>query len=141
MRIGRLARECGVSVETVRYYERVGVLPPPSRGANNYRHYTEAHRARLGFVRRARELGFSLEEVRDLLALVDGGRYTCAQVRELAQAHLDAVRDRLRDLQRMEASLADLVAGCDGAGVPACSLLDSLFADTGPEPPPGVSAG
>lgn len=141
MRIGRLARECGVSVETIRYYERVGVLPPPARGTNNYRQYTGAHRARLGFVRRARELGFSLEEVRSLLALADGRRYTCAQVRELGRAHLQSVRDRLRDLQRMEASLAALVAGCDGAGVPECHLLDSLFAGSGPEPAPGGPAG
>lgn len=129
MRIGELAAATGCRVVTIRYYERVGILPPPTRGTNNYRYYGEAHLRRLRFVRRTRKLGFSLDEVRTLLSLIDQGNYTCDDVRCLAQRHLDDVRARLQDLQRMETMLADLVAQCTGGRAPDCSLLETLFAE------------
>lgn len=128
MQIGELASTTGCRVVTIRYYERIGILPPPARAQNNYRLYGEAHLRRLSFVRRTRKLGFSLDEVRTLLGLIDAGRYTCDDMRCLAQGHLDDVRGRLQDLQRMEAMLADLVAQCTGGTTPDCSLLETLFA-------------
>jgi len=134
MRIGELAAAAHCRVVTVRYYERVGILPPAARARNNYRLYDDAHLRRLRFVRRLRELGFTLDAVRALLGLVDSGDYSCADVRCLAQAHLDDVRDRLRDLRHMEATLAALVAQCSGGATPDCSLLQTLFARDAREP-------
>lgn len=131
MRIGELAAATGCRVVTIRYYERAGILPPPARAANNYRVYDEAHLQRLRFVRRTRELGFSLDEVRMLLGLVDGGDYTCEDMRCVAQGHLEEVRARLQDLRRMEAALAELVGRCTGGATPDCSMLEALFADPG----------
>ena len=79
--IGQLSRRSGVNIETIRFYERVGILPKPPRSQGGHRLYDEAHEKRLHFVRRSRELGFSLDEIRGLLRLVDGGRYTCSEVR------------------------------------------------------------
>lgn len=133
MQIGELARATGCRVVNIRYYERVGILPLPARAANNYRVYGEEHLRRLGFVRRTRELGFSLDEVRTLLGLIDQGHYSCDDIRCLAQAHLDDVRTRREDLQRMEAALAGLVAQCTGGSTPDCSLLETLFAQSDAE--------
>ncbi|MDZ7748461.1 MAG: helix-turn-helix domain-containing protein [Halofilum sp. (in: g-proteobacteria)] len=127
MRIGELAQATDCQVVTIRYYERAGVLPPPARSANNYRVYDRAHLQRLRFVRRTRELGFSLDEVRTLLGLVDGGDYTCDDMRRVAQGHLEEVRARLQDLRRMEATLAELVGRCTGGATPDCSMLEALF--------------
>ena len=141
MQIGELARATGCRVVTIRYYERVGILAPPARAANNYRVYGEDHLRRLCFVRRTRELGFSLDEVRTLLGLIDVGGYTCDDMRCVAQGHLDEVRARLRDLQRMESTLAGLVGQCTGGKTPDCSLLETLFAepyDTGRAPAPTI---
>lgn len=131
MQIGELARATGCRVVTIRYYERAGILPPPARAANGYRVYGEGHLRRLRFVRRTRELGFSLDEVRALLRLVDGGNYTCNDVRELGARHLEDVRARRQDLQRLEGALADLVRQCVGGATPDCSMLEALFAEPG----------
>lgn len=129
MRIGELAESTGCQVETIRYYEKSGILPAPARSANNYRHYTVAHRRRLSFVRRCRELGFSLDEIRTLLAMIERGDYTCAQVEGLARDHLADIRARVADLRRLEAAMSDLVDQCSGAETPDCSLLETLFDD------------
>jgi len=129
MQIGELAHATGCRVVTIRYYERAGILPAPPRGANNYRHYGHAHLRRLRLVRRTRELGFSLDEVRALLGLVDRGGYTCSEVKALTAHHLEDVRARLRDLRALERALARLVGQCSGDATPDCSLLEELFAD------------
>ncbi|PWG64518.1 MerR family transcriptional regulator [Spiribacter halobius] len=126
-RIGQLARETGCQVETIRYYERIGVLPPAARASNNYRVYDDSHCRRLLFIRRMRDLGFSLEEVRALLRMIDGGNYTCAEVQALGQQHLNAVRDKIADLRLVEDALADLLGRCTGAETPDCSMLEALF--------------
>lgn len=136
MQIGELARASDCRVVTIRYYERIGVLPPAGRAPNNYRQYDESHLRRLRFVRRMRNLGFPLENVRKILRLIEGGAYTCDDVHFLAQEHLDEVRERLEGLQRMEAALANLVDGCRGGQTPNCAMLESLFAD-GAERPAG----
>lgn len=127
LRIGQLAQRAGCQVETVRYYERIGVLPKPARAANNYRYYDASHRQRLVFVRRLRELGFSLDEVRTLLRMIDGGAQNCAEVQAFGQKHLEAVRAKIADLRRVESALATLVTQCSGAETADCSMLETLF--------------
>ncbi|MBR1024729.1 helix-turn-helix domain-containing protein [Bradyrhizobium viridifuturi] len=122
-----LARRTGANLETVRYYEKVGLLPPPPRTASGYRSYDGAHERRLGFVLRARELGFSLEEIRALLRLVDEREQPCAEARGLAATHLADVRAKITDLKRMERVLKDVVAQCGDGMRPDCPLIETLF--------------
>lgn len=121
-----LARLTGCNLETIRYYENVGILPEPPRTAKNHRVYDDSHVLRLRFVMRARELGFSLDQLRGLLNLVDGGAQTCAEVRGIAAEHLADVRARVADLQRIERVLAETVARCSGDAVPECPVIDAL---------------
>lgn len=126
--IGELSRRTGCNIETIRYYERIGLMPvPPRRG--RYRSYDEQHESRLGFVRRARELGFTLDEVRALLGLAAGGPDACANVRTLAASHLEDVRARIADLKRMERVLDDAVRACDAGQDLGCPLIHTLNAD------------
>lgn len=125
--IGQLARRTGVNVETIRYYERVGVMPRPRRTEGGHRAYVEPEVRRLGFVRRARELGFNLDDVRELLRLVDSGDVTCAEVRERTLRHLTDVRARIADLRRMERVLAATAERCAGDLTPDCPILETLY--------------
>ena len=127
IQIGELSRRTGCNIETIRYYERIGLVPTPSR-RGRFRSYAREDVARLGFVRRARELGFTLDEVRALLGLANGGESRCADVRDLAASHLKDVRERIADLERMERVLADSVRACDAGLEPGCPLLDALGA-------------
>lgn len=124
--IGRLAAAAGVNFETVRYYERIGLMPPPARTANGHRAYEQGHVRRLAFIRRARELGFSIEDIRALLALAEPSRVSCGGVREIARTHLDEVRAKLADFARLEAILAATIAQCSGDPAPSCPVLDML---------------
>jgi MerR family mercuric resistance operon transcriptional regulator len=125
--IGELSRRTGCNIETIRYYERIGLMPaPPRRG--RYRSYGGEHVGRLGFVRRARELGFTLGEVRALLGLAAGGEASCAEVRDLAAAHLKDVQARIDDLKRMARVLADAVRACDAGQDRGCPLIQTLYA-------------
>jgi MerR family transcriptional regulator, mercuric resistance operon regulatory protein len=124
--IGTLSEGTGVNIETIRYYERIGLLPAPPRSAGRHRLYGEQHRQRLIFIRRARELGFSLEEVRVLLGLGGSHDLTCAEVRALTNLHLAAIRQKLRDLKRLESTLSNLSSQCTGKTVPECPILEAL---------------
>ena len=127
IQIGELSRRTGCNIETIRYYERIGLMPtPPRRG--RYRSYGVDDVGRLGFVRRARELGFTLDEVRALLGLAVGGHTSCAEVRNLAASHLKDVRARIADLKRMERVLADSVRACEAGQDPGCPLIEALRA-------------
>lgn len=126
LRRGDLARLTGCNLETIRYYETIGVMPEPPRSSKNYRVYDDTHVTRLRFVMRARELGFTLDEVRDLLAMVDGGQQTCGEVQALATAHLATVRAKIADLRRIEQVLSSTVAQCTGDDVPECPVIDAL---------------
>jgi len=130
--IGRLAAAAGVNLETVRYYERIDLMPPPARTASGHRAYDAAHIRRLAFIRRARELGFSIEEIRALLALAEPTRASCAEVREIARTHLDDVRTKLADLTKLERILGETIARCSGDPAPSCPVLDML--DVGAKP-------
>ncbi|RMG33848.1 MAG: MerR family transcriptional regulator [Gammaproteobacteria bacterium] len=127
--IGALSRATGVKVETIRYYERIGLMPAPLRSEGGHRQFREAELRRLRFIRRARELGFTLDEVRELLKLADGGA-PCAEVEVMARAHLTGVRERIADLQRLAESLAHLTRRCERVDTSAvCPLIDDLFGD------------
>lgn len=130
--IGRLAAAAGVNLETVRYYERIDLMPPPARTASGHRAYDAAHIRRLAFIRRARELGFSIEEIRALLALAEPTRASCAEVREIARVHLDDVRTKLADLTKLERILGETIGRCSGDPAPPCPVLDML--DVGAKP-------
>ena len=124
--IGKLSKATGVNVETIRYYEKIGLLPEPPRSAGGHRLYSDGHLKRLGFIRRGRELGFTLEEIRNLLGLVDGG-YTCGEVKEATLRHMSDIRRKIADLKRMERTLADTAARCAGDDTPDCPIIDTLF--------------
>jgi len=123
----RLADAAGCGIETVRYYEDARLMPEPARGENGYRLYGSEDVRRLGFILRARALGLSVEDVRDLLALVDGERVSCAEVRETALSHLGTIRARIADLRKLERTLADVSARCSGEAVPDCPVIDALI--------------
>ena len=125
--IGRLAAASGVNLETIRYYERIGLMSPPDRTEGGHRVYAAADRRRLAFVRRGRELGFSLDEVRALLALAAPGQRSCADVESIAAAHLKDVRAKIVDLARLEAILSETVSRCaGGVDAPSCPVLEML---------------
>jgi MerR family mercuric resistance operon transcriptional regulator len=121
-----LARLTGCNLETIRYYEKIGMLPDPPRTAAGYRVYAGGHVARLRFILRARELGFSLEETRGLLELVDGDNQSCAEVKERTERHLADVRSKIADLRRIERVLSATAAKCSGEDVPQCPVLEAL---------------
>ena len=128
--IGMLSKQTDTRIETIRYYERMGLWAAPPRSEGGYRLYGTEHLKRLNFIRRARVLGFSIGEVRTLLRLADERRRPCAQVRVVAEAHLADVRNKIADLRRMERVLNATVARCaDGAGS-HCPLIDALHRDT-----------
>lgn len=127
IQIGELSKRTGCNIETVRYYERIGLLPIPGRGAGRYRLYDAADVRRLAFIRRARDLGFTLNAVRSLLILAgDGQDIACMEVRELAAGHLAAVRAKIADLQSMERVLTDAVQRCAAGERPGCPIIDAL---------------
>jgi MerR family mercuric resistance operon transcriptional regulator len=117
-----------VNTETVRYYEKIGLMPDPSRSAGGHRVYARADLKRLSFIRRSRELGFTLREIRDLLELVDGDQFTCAQVRDRTTSHLADVSDKIQDLRKIEKTLKSMVSKCEGGSVPSCPIVDELYA-------------
>jgi MerR family mercuric resistance operon transcriptional regulator len=127
--IGELARRCGTSVDTIRYYERERLLPRPQRSPSRFRLYEPAAVARLRFIRQAKGLGFSLDEVRELLALRVDRSKTCGDVRTRARAKIAEIQARIDDLARMKAALDRLAATCAGGGPTSeCPILDALEA-------------
>ena len=125
--IGKLSQATAVNVETIRYYERIGLLAAPARTSSGYRTYSEHGAARLRFIKRGRELGFSLDEIRTLVALADQPGHACTDVDRLVQTHLVQVRQRIADLQRLEAELQRL-AGCSESSVRECRIIEALSA-------------
>ena len=123
--IGALSERSGVNIETIRYYERAALLPAPPRTQGGHRVYNSDSLRRLVFIRRSRELGFTLDEIRNLLALMSGG-HSCGEVRVVALAHLARIRAKIGDLRRMERTLAATAARCEGGDAPECPILDAL---------------
>jgi MerR family mercuric resistance operon transcriptional regulator len=130
MRRGELAARSGCNIETVRFYERQGLLPAPPRTAGGHRDYAPEHLKRLTFIRRSRELGFTLDQVRGLLGLVDGGEWTCAEVKAMTVEHSADVRRKIADLEKLAQVLDDMAAQCDGGALPECPIIDALLEST-----------
>jgi MerR family copper efflux transcriptional regulator len=129
MTIGKMAKACDVAIDTVRYYERVGLLPPPQRTPAGYRLYPADSMGRLRFIRRAKALGFSLKEIGTLLLLSDQDGPS-AQVKQLTQHKLAVVNQKIHDLQRMRTALQSLNESCSGAGhAQHCPIIDALSHD------------
>ena len=127
MSIGQIARVAGTGVETIRYYEREGLLDPPARSASGYRHYAPEVVARLRFIRQAKELGFSLREIKELLSLRMQPDTTCADIRKRARHKIAAVDRKIEDLQRIRIALAQLASACKGEGPTSeCPILEAL---------------
>ncbi len=124
--IGNVAKLTGVKIETIRYYEKAGVLTSPERGQNGYRLYTKAQIERLMFVKRCRELGFSLSDTTSLLSLADSKNRTCRQISAVAGMRLMEVREKIVDLHRMEAVLENYVDVCPGDTSTDCPIVASL---------------
>lgn len=123
---GALAKRAGCNIETVRFYERIGLMPEPPRTEGGHRIYGQDHLKRLTFICRSRELGFSVDAVRSLLNLVDGGGDACAEVQALTLDHARDIRRRIADLRRMERVLMDMARRCDTGEVPECPIVEAL---------------
>ena len=130
LRIGAVAERAGTNAPTIRYYEEIGLLRPADRQAGGQRAYGEEDVRRLAFIRRCRDFGFSIEQVRSLVALVQDRERSCMDARDLAQEHLTAVRAKLSELQALERSIAGFIATCDvscaGGPGPDCAILEDL---------------
>ena len=126
LRIGQIARRAGVKIETIRYYERIGLLPQPPRSAGRYRLYGPGDARTLRFIKRARELGFPLDDVRALLRLAREEAGSCDKVRPLAMRHLAEVRARIADLTAVEATLSTTIRRCRAGRSVRCPLIDAL---------------
>lgn len=126
MKIGELSRATGTNIETIRYYERIGLLPAPDRTAANYRSYGDAHRARLAFVRHSRDLGFTIEEIRSLLDLSDDPTRECSEADRIATAHLEQVEAKIAQLTLLRDELSRIVGRCRGGVAADCRVIEAL---------------
>ena len=125
--IGEMSRRAHCKIETIRYYERVGLMPAPPRSRGGYRLYDGARLKRLNFVRRGRDLGFGLDRIGELLALAEGGGSNCNEVKETTLDHLADIEGKIADLKRMAKVLKQKAALCHGGSVPECPILEALF--------------
>jgi DNA-binding transcriptional MerR regulator len=126
--IGDLALATGVAVETIRYYERIGLMPAPPRTRGNYRSYDDGHQRRLSFIRRSRDLGFTVEDVRALLDLADRREHDCQAVDTMARRHLEDVERKIEALERLRYELHDMIDHCTRSTVADCRIIRSLAA-------------
>lgn len=126
LQIGALAEHTSVNIETIRYYERISLIAAPARSAGGRRVYDAGHVRRLSFVRRARELGFSLAKIRELLRLADDDNVDCATVREITAHHLADVRGKIASLKRLERALNAMVGACKPGDQRSCPIFDAL---------------
>jgi DNA-binding transcriptional MerR regulator len=130
--IGQLGRATNTKIETIRYYEKIGLLPAPQRTAGNYRSYAAEHLERLGFIRRARELGFTIEEVRELLKLAAHRERPCEEVDQLVARHLETTERKIEALARLRRELRDTLDSCKGGRIAECRVIQAL------SPPPAT---
>ena len=126
MKIGEAAQASGCHLETIRYYERIGLMPRPARNGSGYRDFDEHDVERLRFITRGRELGFSLDEIRSLLSLAGDADLSCADVDRIAQQHLSDIRQRISELTRMASELERTIARCAGGQRGTCAILGAL---------------
>lgn len=124
--IGSLARHTGTNVQTIRYYEQIGLMPTPLRTEGNQRRYDDEHRRRLGFIRNARDLGFSIDTISILLGLAGDPDRSCTKVMAIAEENLVAVQQRLARLRALEKSLKAMITSCDRGDVGGCTIIEAL---------------
>jgi len=124
--IGQLARQTGTKAETIRYYEKIGLLQAPLRSEGNYRNYGAQDQRRLSFVRRARELGFSIEQIRELIAFAEQREHQCSSVDEVVKEHIADISRRIHDLQALQGELERMIGDCPGGRVADCRVLEAL---------------
>lgn len=127
--IGDLSRQTGVNIETIRYFERIGTIDTPPRSEGGHRIYDESHFRALGFIRRARALGFTPKEVRAILTIGGPGNACCDDVRDIAAHHLQQVRTKIADLAHIEQLLAATIDRCSGDHDPECAVMDMIEGD------------
>lgn len=127
--IGEMSRKTGVNIETIRYYERTDLLPKPDRTRGGNRQYNYEQLKRLKFVRRSRDLGFSIAKIKALLEMVDGVDLTCGEVHDMTIFHLSNVKNKIDDLRQLEKTLKKIAAECSKGDLPDCPIIDTLFAD------------
>ena len=141
MKIGEIAKASGIPVDSVRYYEKIGLLPGPQRQASGYRDYQEMHLDRLRFIRRCRNLAMTQEEIRELIRLADEPAANCGDIDVLIERHLQHVRERLQELAQLEQTLAGLREACTGPGRrEKCGILLGLNPSTSdPAGSPGTA--
>lgn len=125
--IGKLSEKTGVNIETVRYYEKIGLIPKPSRSEGGNRLYNMEQAKRLAFIKRCRELGFPLDTIREFLKLVDEKHYTCAEIADISQRHLEDIRAKIRDLKKIESHIKDMLSQCNKNNTPDCAFIEILF--------------
>ena len=125
--IGEASKQSGVHIETIRYYEKIGLMPKPPRSAGGQRVYDAIQIKRLFFIKRCRELGFSLAEIEDLFTLIDSGEQTCSEVHALTVNHLKGVRQKIEDMKKLEMVLKSMSDQCTLGNTPNCPMIDVLF--------------
>ncbi len=131
LKVGEVAKQAGVNLQTIHYYERRGLLPKPPRTGSNYRAYPENAVLRVRFIKRAQELGFTLKEIKELLSLRAAPRTRCADVRERAEAKVQDIDGKVRTLQAMRKALTKLIGECSGSGpVSQCPILEALDSES-----------
>lgn len=126
MKRGKLAQLAGCNLETIRYYEKIGLLHEPDRTESGHRVYSTDDQRRLKFILRSRELGFSIDELRGLLKLVDSNEYTCGEVLALTERHIKKIQLKILDLQKLDRTLSDMSQQCAGGQVPDCPIINIL---------------
>jgi Cu(I)-responsive transcriptional regulator len=126
MKIGEIAKSTGLKIETIRFYEAEGLVSPPIRNGSNYRLYDRSHHERLSFIKRSRDLGFTLDQVRALLRLADDPRGSCAEADEIASVHIAEIDRKLADLAALRAEIAQWGGTCTASIVAECKVIDAL---------------
>ncbi|PCI52878.1 MAG: transcriptional regulator [Alphaproteobacteria bacterium] len=125
---GALANLTGCNLETIRYYEKIKLMLPPDRTTSGHRIYSISDQSRLRFILRCRELGFSIEEIRSLLSLVDTGNYSCNEINTLTRLHLTSISKKINDLKKMQQTLQTISQECSNGDTPDCPIIDALSA-------------
>ena len=126
-KIGVLAKKTDCQIETIRYYERIGLMPKPDRTQSGHRVYGSEHEKRLRFILRSRELDFSLGEIRTLLQAAEAENPSCAEVEKFSEKHLELIQGKIKDLKAMEKTMKNLLKECQGNRTPGCPLIDVLY--------------
>ena len=127
--IGALSRRSGVNIETIRYFEKIGMMPVPNRSEGGNRQYSPEHLQRLFFINRCREIGFNQTEIKALLSMVDSKDVTCAEVHAITTEHIADIRLKIRDLRKLEKALTQMASECSRGDVPDCPIVETLFAN------------